>query len=115
VRPGIVHALEPSFVPWATPFEPWLLWQLASHPKFIGGKISTLDEPTLSWAALVRDQRLDFLPHSGDDFGIATAIKLGLPLLIGAASSAGPADLRRERHVAGRRPRRQTVFKLGRH
>jgi hypothetical protein len=91
VRPGIVHALEPSFVPWATPFEPWLLWQLASHPKFIGGKISTLDEPHfLYWAAMVRDLRLDFLPHSGDDFGIATAIKLGLPLLIGAASSAAP-------------------------
>jgi hypothetical protein len=91
VRPGIVHALEPSFVPWATPFEPWLLWQLARHPRFVGGKISTLDEPHfLYWAALVRDQQLAFAPHSGDDFGIATAIKLGLPLLIGAASSAAP-------------------------
>jgi hypothetical protein len=91
VRPGIVHALEPSFVPWATPFEPWLLWQLASHPKFVGGKISTLDEPHfLYWAAMIRSLQLDFLPHSGDDFGIATAIKLGLPLLIGAASSAAP-------------------------
>jgi hypothetical protein len=91
VRPGIVHALEPSFVPWATPFEPWLLWQLAQHPKFTGGKISTLDEPHfLYWAAMCRDLRLDFLPHSGDDFGIATAIKTGLPLLIGAASSAAP-------------------------
>lgn len=91
VRPGIVHALEPSFVPWATPFEPWLLWQLATHPKFVGGKISTLDEPHfLYWAAMCRDLKLDFQPHSGDDFGIATAIKLGLPSLIGAASSAAP-------------------------
>lgn len=91
VRPGIVHALEPSFVPWATPYEPWLLWQLAQHPKFVGGKISTLDEPHfLYWAAMCRDLKLDFQPHSGDDFGIATAIKTGLPLLIGAASSAAP-------------------------
>lgn len=29
-------------------------------------------------------------PHSGDDFGIATAIRLGLPLLIGAAVSGAP-------------------------
>ncbi len=91
VRPGIVHALEPSFVPWATPYEPWLLWQLAQHPKFVGGKISTLDEPHfLYWAAMCKDLKLDFQPHSGDDFGIATAIKTGLPLLIGAASSAAP-------------------------
>jgi len=95
VRPGIVHALEPSFVPWATPYEPWLLWQLAQHPKFVGGKISTLDEPHfLWWAAMCRDLKqssgLDFSPHSGDDFGIATAIKLGLPLLIGAAVSGAP-------------------------
>ena len=91
IRPGIVHALEPSFVPWATPFEPWLLWQLALHPKFVGGKISTLDEPHfLYWAAMCRDLGLDFAPHSGDDFGIATAIKLGLPLLIGAAVSSAP-------------------------
>lgn len=91
VRPGIVHALEPSFVPWATPYEPWLLWQLASHPKFVGGKISTLDEPHfLYWAAMCRDLKLDFAPHSGDDFGLATAIKLGLPLLIGAAVSGAP-------------------------
>jgi hypothetical protein len=91
IRPGIVHALEPSFVSWATPFEPWLLWQLAQHPKFVGGKISTLDEPHfLYWAAMCRDLQLDFQPHSGDDFGIATAIKTGFPLLIGAASSAAP-------------------------
>jgi hypothetical protein len=91
IRPGIVHALEPAFVPWATPYEPWLLWQLAQHPKFIGGKISTLDEPHfLYWAAMARDLGLDFAPHSGDDFGIASAIKFGLPLLIGAASSAAP-------------------------
>ncbi len=91
VRPGIVHALEPSFVPWATPYGPWLLWQLATHPKFVGGKISTLDEPHfLYWAAMCRDLRPDFAPHSGDDFGIATAIRLGRPLLIGAASSAAP-------------------------
>jgi hypothetical protein len=91
VRPGIVHALEPAFVPWARPFEPWLLWQLAMHPKFVGGKISTLDEPHfLYWAAMCRDLHLDFAPHSGDDFGIATAIKLGLPLLIGAAVSGAP-------------------------
>lgn len=91
IRPGIVHALEPAFVPWATPFEPWLLWQLAQHPKFVGGKISTLDEPHfLYWSAMCRDLGLDFAPHSGDDFGIATAIKLGLPLLIGAAVSAAP-------------------------
>jgi len=91
IRPGIVHALEPAFVPWATPYEPWLLWQLAQHPKFVGGKISTLDEPHfLYWAAMCRDLGLDFAPHSGDDFGIATAIKLGLPLLIGAAVSGAP-------------------------
>jgi hypothetical protein len=91
IRPGIVHALEPAFVPWATPFEPWLLWQLAQHPQFVGGKISTLDEPHfLYWAAMCRDLHLDFAPHSGDDFGIATAIKLGLPLLIGAAVSGAP-------------------------
>jgi dihydrodipicolinate synthase/N-acetylneuraminate lyase len=91
IRPGIVHALEPAFVPWATPYEPWLLWQLAQHPKFVGGKISTLDEPHfLYWAAMCKDLRLDFAPHSGDDFGIATAIKLGLPLLIGAAVSGAP-------------------------
>ena len=91
IRPGIVHALEPAFVPWARPFGPWLLHQLAQHPKFVGGKISTLDEPHfLYWAAMCRDLGLDFAPHSGDDFGIATAIKLGLPLLIGAAVSAAP-------------------------
>jgi len=90
-RPALVHALEPAFVPWATPFGPWLLWQLATHPKLTGGKVSTLDEPHfLYWAAMTRDLGLDFLPHSGDDFGLATAIKTGLPLLIGAASSAAP-------------------------
>lgn len=90
-RPGIVHALEPAFVPWARPFEPWLLHELARHPKFIGGKISTLDEPHfLYWAAMCRGLGLDFAPHSGDDFGLATAIRLGLPLLIGAAVSAAP-------------------------
>lgn len=91
IRPGIVHALEPAFVSWASPFGPWLLHQLAQHPKFTGGKISTLSEPHfLYWAALCRDLHMDFLPHSGDDFGIATAIKLGHPLLIGAAASAAP-------------------------
>lgn len=91
IRPGIVHALEPAFVPWARPFDPWLLHQLARHPRFFGGKISTLDEPHfLYWAAMCRDLGLDFAPHSGDDFGIATAIKLGLPLLIGAAVSGAP-------------------------
>jgi dihydrodipicolinate synthase/N-acetylneuraminate lyase len=89
--PGIVHALEPSFVPWATPYEPWLLRELALHPKFVGGKVSTLDEPHfLYWAAMCRDLKVDFSPHSGDDFGICTAIKLGLPLLIGAGVSACP-------------------------
>ncbi|MEM1442243.1 MAG: hypothetical protein AAGF67_07875 [Verrucomicrobiota bacterium] len=89
--PGIVHALEPSFVPWATPFSPWLLHELANHEKFVGGKISTLDEPHfLYWSAMCRDLGLDFAPHSGDDFGIATAIKLGNPLLIGAGVSACP-------------------------
>ncbi|MEN9676298.1 MAG: hypothetical protein RIS76_2194, partial [Verrucomicrobiota bacterium] len=73
------------------PFDPWLLYQLAQHPKFVGGKISTLDEPhVLYWAAMCRDLGLEFAPHSGDDFGIATAIKLGLPLLIGAAVSGAP-------------------------
>lgn len=112
--PGIVHALEPAFVPWATPYEPWLLHQLASHEKFIGGKISTLDEPHfLYWAAMCRDLRLDFSPHSGDDFGIATAIRLGLPLLIGAGVSACPLiaaarDLWLADSVAGKRfPTRQ--------
>lgn len=91
IRPGIVHALEPAFVPWATPYEPWLLWQLALHPKFVGGKVSTLDEPHfLYWSAMCRHLKLDFAPHSGDDFGIATAIRLGLPLLIGAAVSGAP-------------------------
>lgn len=89
--PGIVHALEPVFVPWATPYGPWLLHELANHPKFVGGKISTLDEPHfLYWASMCRDLRLDFAPHSGDDFGIASAIKMGLPLLIGAGVSACP-------------------------
>lgn len=89
--PGIVHALEPSFVPWATPYEPWLLHELAQHPKFIGGKISTLDEPHfLYWAAMCKGLKLNFAPHSGDDFGICTAIRLGLPLLIGAGVSACP-------------------------
>jgi dihydrodipicolinate synthase/N-acetylneuraminate lyase len=90
-RPALVHALEPAFVAWATPYEPWLLWQLAQHPKFVGGKVSTLDEPHfLYWAAMCRDLGLDFTPHSGDDFGICTAIKLGLPLLFGAGASAAP-------------------------
>lgn len=89
--PGIVHALEPAFVPWATPYEPWLLHQLALHPKFVGGKISTLDEPHfLYWSAMCKSLKLDFSPHSGDDFGICTAIRLGLPLLIGAGVSACP-------------------------
>ena len=89
--PGIVHALEPSFVPWATPYEPWLLYQLAQHPKFVGGKISTLDEPHfLYWSAMCKGLGLNFSPHSGDDFGICTAIRLGLPLLIGAGVSACP-------------------------
>ncbi len=89
--PALVHALEPAFVPWATPFEPWLLHELASHDKFAGGKISTLDEPHfLYWASMSRDLGLNFLPHSGDDFGIASAIRMGLPLLIGAGVSACP-------------------------
>jgi hypothetical protein len=89
--PALVHALEPAFVPWATPFEPWLLNQLAGHDKFVGGKISTLDEPHfLYWASMCRDLGLDFVPHSGDDFGIASAIRMGLPLLIGAGVSACP-------------------------
>ena len=71
IRPGIVHALEPAFVPWARPFGPWLLHQLALHPKFVGGKISTLDEPHfLYWAAMCRDLGLDFAPHSGDDLSL---------------------------------------------
>lgn len=91
VRPALAHALEPAFVPWATPFGPWLLHQIATHPKFTGGKVSTLDEPHfLYWSAMARALGLDFVPHSGDDFGLATAIKCGLPLLIGAASSAAP-------------------------
>lgn len=89
--PAIVHALEPSFVPWATPFDPWLLHELAQHSKVVGGKISTLDEPHfLYWAAMCRELGLDFAPHSGDDYGIASAIKMGLPLLIGAGVSACP-------------------------
>lgn len=89
--PALVHALEPAFVPWATPFEPWLLHQLAGHDKFVGGKISTLDEPHfLHWASMCRDLGLDFVPHSGDDFGIASAIRMGLPMLIGAGVSACP-------------------------
>ncbi|MEM8955628.1 MAG: hypothetical protein AAGD22_15855 [Verrucomicrobiota bacterium] len=89
--PAIVHALEPAFVPWATPFPPWLLHELANHPKVAGGKISTLDEPHfLYWAAMTRDLDLPFSPHSGDDFGLPTAIRLGLPLLIGAGVSACP-------------------------
>ncbi|MDF1752373.1 MAG: hypothetical protein P1U89_06350 [Verrucomicrobiales bacterium] len=89
--PAIVHALEPAFVPWATPYDPWLLKELAAHDKFVGGKISTLDEPHfLYWAAMCRDQNLNFSPHSGDDYGIASAIKMGLPLLIGAGVSACP-------------------------
>lgn len=91
VRPALVHALEPAFVPWATPFEPWLLYQLAQHPGFVGGKVSTLTEPHfLFWAAMCRGLKLDFTPHSGDDFGLATAIRMGLPLLVGAGASAAP-------------------------
>ena len=91
IRPGIVHALEPAFVPWATPYEPWLLHQLALHPKFVGGKVSTLDVPHfLYWYAMCKGLNLDFAPHSGDDYGICTAIRLGLPLLIGAGVSACP-------------------------
>ena len=91
IRPALVHALEPAFVPWARPFEPWLLYRLAQHPGFIGGKVSTLTEPHfLYWSAMCRDCRLDFVPHSGDDFGLATAIRLGLPLLVGAGASAAP-------------------------
>lgn len=90
-HPAIAHALEPSFVPWATPYEPWLFHQIATHPKYAGGKVSTLDEPHfLYWAAMTRDLGLDFAPHSGDDYGIASAIKTGLPLLIGAGVSACP-------------------------
>jgi hypothetical protein len=90
-RPGIAHALEPAFVPWATPFDPWLLHELALHPKYIGGKVSTLDEPHfLYWAAMAKDLNLPFTPHSGDDYGIASAIRMGLPLLIGAGVSAAP-------------------------
>ncbi|MEM7146079.1 MAG: hypothetical protein AAF591_13155 [Verrucomicrobiota bacterium] len=89
--PAIVHALEPAFVPWATPFSPWLLHELANHPKVAGGKISTLDEPHfLYWAAMTKDLDLPFSPHCGDDYGIATAIRCGLPLLIGAGVSACP-------------------------
>ena len=90
-RPALVHALEPAFVPWARPFEPWLLWQLAAHPRFIGGKVSTLTEPHfLYWAAMAKDLRLSFTPHSGDDFGLATGVKMGLPLLVGAGATAAP-------------------------
>jgi len=90
-HPAIAHALEPSFVPWATPYEPWLLHQIACHPKYVGGKISTLDEPHfLYWAAMCKSLKLPFAPHSGDDYGIPTAIRLGLPLLIGAGVSACP-------------------------
>ena len=61
------------------------------HETFVGGKISTLDEPHfLYWAAMCRDLDLPFAPHSGDDFGIASAIKTGSPLLIGAGVSACP-------------------------
>ena len=89
--PAIVHALEPSFVSWATPYEPWLLHELAQHDKFIGGKVSTLDEPHfLYWSAMCRDLGLDFAPHSGDDYGIAQSIRMGNPLLIGAGVSACP-------------------------
>jgi hypothetical protein len=110
-RPALVHALEPAFVPWATPYEPWLLWQLAQHPKFVGGKVSTLDEPHfLYWSAMCRDLALDFIPHSGDDFGICTAIKLGFPLLIGAGASAAPLicaaiDMWRDDSVAAKKTR----------
>ncbi|MEM9280203.1 MAG: hypothetical protein AAGA96_00110 [Verrucomicrobiota bacterium] len=89
--PALAHALEPAFVPWATPFGPWLLHEIANHEKYVGGKISTLDEPHfLYWASMCRDLELDFAPHSGDDFGIASAIRMGLPLLIGAGVSACP-------------------------
>ena len=89
--PAIVHSLEPAFIPWAKPFGPWLFHQLASHEKFHAGKISTLDEPHfLYWAAMCRDLGLNFSPHSGDDYGIASAIKIGMPLLIGAGVSGCP-------------------------
>lgn len=113
-RPALVHALDPAFVPWATTFEPWLLAQLAAHPKFVGGKVSTLSEPHfLYWAALARDLRSDFIPHSGDDYGLATAIRLGLPLLVGAGATAAPllcAALRMWRSAEG--PFDARVYKL---
>jgi dihydrodipicolinate synthase/N-acetylneuraminate lyase len=109
-RPALVHALEPAFVPWARPFEPWLLRELAGHPAFIGGKVSTLTEPHfLYWAAMCGDLiDAEFTPHSGDDFGLATAIKMGLPLLVGAGASAAPLicaaiDLWLDDSVPGRR------------
>jgi dihydrodipicolinate synthase/N-acetylneuraminate lyase len=110
--PGIVHALEPAFVPWATPYGPWLLHELAQHPKFVGGKISTLDEPHfLYWAAMCRDLGLPFSPHSGDDFGIASAIKMGLPLLIGAGVSACPL-ICAAKHMWQTTPLDTRVYKL---
>ncbi len=89
--PAIAHALEPSFVPWATPYEPWLLHEIAHHPKYVGGKISTLDEPHfLYWAAMCKDLRLPFEREADVPEGFLAAIRLGLPLLIGAGVSACP-------------------------
>ena len=39
---------------------------------------------------MCKNLKLDFAPHSGDDYGICTAIRMGLPLLIGAGVSACP-------------------------
>lgn len=114
--PALVHALDPAFVPWATTFEPWLLNELAKNGRFIGGKVSTLSEPHfLYWAALCRDAAPFFIPHSGDDYGLATAIRLGLPLLVGAGASAAPllcAAMAMWRNTPGSKAFDARVFKL---
>ena len=77
----------PSFL--GNPFRT-LVHELASHDKFAGGKISTLDEPHfLYWASMSRDLGLNFLPRVATILG-SHAIRMGLPLLIGAGVSACP-------------------------
>ena len=96
IRPGIAHALEPSFVPWATPFDPWLFHEIALHPTYVGGKVSTLDEPHFHyWAAMCKCLNLPFSPHSGDEkspvphwrFGMFTAIVAHVAVMRSAMSS----------------------------
>ncbi len=88
-----------------------MLQQLAEHPSYIGGKVSTLNAPHfLYWAGML-EGFASFTPYSGDDFGIATAIQMDLPLLIGAGASATPL-ITRAKAMWGSAPFDARVLKL---